>query len=50
MKKLSKSFFQRDTLIVAKELLGKVIKYNGVSSIITEVEAYKGSEDAASRR
>ncbi|MEK6937504.1 MAG: DNA-3-methyladenine glycosylase [Nanoarchaeota archaeon] len=41
MKVLSLRFFARDTLIVAKELLGKVIVVNGCSARIVEVEAYK---------
>ena len=51
MKKLDRSFYCRDTLIVAKELLGKkivrVIDGEKLEGIINEVEAYKGIEDKA---
>jgi len=51
--KLNNSFFQRDVLEVAPELIGKVLvrKYtNGeiTRHIITETEAYRGEEDKAS--
>lgn len=50
--RLSRDFFDRDSLGVARELLGKrlVRIYRGrrLSGIITEVEAYRGLEDAAS--
>ncbi|MCK4589010.1 MAG: DNA-3-methyladenine glycosylase [Nanoarchaeota archaeon] len=39
--KLSEDFFKRDAVVVAKELLGKVISYNGCSGVIVETEAYK---------
>ncbi|GAB4297403.1 MAG: DNA-3-methyladenine glycosylase [Marinilabiliales bacterium] len=49
--KLDYSFYQRDALIVAKELLGKKIVKNSGNSvkhfIITETEAYLGEEDLA---
>ncbi|MCK4465877.1 MAG: DNA-3-methyladenine glycosylase [Bacteroidales bacterium] len=50
--KLSRSFYNRDVLTVAPELLGKVLvrKFdNGRVSrfIIEEVEAYRGEEDLA---
>jgi len=52
MKSLGKEFFARDTLRVAKELLGKKIvrKINGkkIEGIISEVEAYHGPNDKAS--
>lgn len=52
MKKLKRDFYDRDTLIVAKELIGKILvrKYNGkkIMSRITETEAYKGEFDKAS--
>ncbi len=41
MKPVSNSFFARDALVVAKELLGKVVEFNGTSGIIVETEAYK---------
>lgn len=46
MKQLSKSFFARDTLVVAEELLGKVISVNGFLGRIVETEAY--GRDSAS--
>lgn len=49
---LSKAFFIRPTLLVARDLLGKflVVSKNGVktSRMVTEVEAYDGFEDKAS--
>lgn len=49
---LGLSFFERDTVQVARELLGcQIIRYvNGhkATVMITETEAYKGSQDAAS--
>ncbi|MBV8802100.1 MAG: DNA-3-methyladenine glycosylase [Gammaproteobacteria bacterium] len=51
MKKLPRSFYDRDTIVVAKELLGKYLihKDKGVVRIgkIVEVEAYLGSHDLA---
>ena len=40
MKKLPHSFFARDTVTVAKELLGKIIYVNGMQARIVETEAY----------
>ena len=49
--KLSRKFYQRDSLIVAQELLGKYIVYNSnngkLSARIVEVEAYIGKGDPA---
>lgn len=49
---LSHRFFQRPTLLVARQLLGKFIVENTAGKIrghlITEVEAYDGPEDLAS--
>lgn len=49
--RLKKKFFQRPTLSVAKDLLGKFLvrEINGkkLSLMITEVEAYIGEEDLA---
>ena len=42
LKPLPKSFFKRDTVKVAKALLGKIIKYKKTSGVIIETEAYKG--------
>lgn len=48
---LSRKFYERDTVIVAKDLLGKVvireINHKQISGIIIEVEAYR-SDDPAS--
>ncbi len=50
MEKLQRDFFAQDTLVVAKELLGKVLcrKYNDrtYKGIIVETEAYKQEEPA----
>jgi len=52
MKKLERSFYERDTLDIARDLLGKYIIHDTpdgkTSGKIVEVEAYVGSEDAAS--
>ncbi|WP_333676328.1 DNA-3-methyladenine glycosylase [Muricomes intestini] len=51
MEKLSREFYNRDSLIIAKELLGKVLVHevNGekVRAKIVETEAYMGVEDKA---
>lgn len=51
MKKLDRRFYQRDTLVVAQELLGKYMVYNhnDVDLVvkITDVEAYTGIHDKA---
>jgi DNA-3-methyladenine glycosylase len=51
LKKLSKSFYDRDTILVAKELLGKYLVriHRGVRRVgrIVEVEAYLGPHDLA---
>ncbi len=51
MARLTRSFFARPTLVVARELLGqrlvKVERGRRLSGIITEVEAYLGEEDLA---
>ena len=48
---LEKSFFERDVLEVAPELVGKILVTNidGVERrlMITETEAYRGEEDTA---
>lgn len=48
MKKLNRSFFNRPTLTVAKELLGKVLVFKNYQGLITETEAYIGFHDPAS--
>lgn len=51
-KKLTKSFYRRNCITVAKELLGKILVVNNgrlkLSGIITETEAYPGKNDEAS--
>jgi DNA-3-methyladenine glycosylase (3mg) len=51
MKKLDREFYNRDTVLVAKELLGKIIVHeiNGqkLSAKIVETEAYMGIMDKA---
>jgi DNA-3-methyladenine glycosylase len=51
MQRLPRSFYDRDTIVVAKELLGKLLvhKLRGVKRIgkIVEVEAYLGPHDLA---
>jgi DNA-3-methyladenine glycosylase len=51
MKILNREFYNRDTLAVAKDLLGKVITHNTgsgtIAGKIAEVEAYKGPIDKA---
>jgi DNA-3-methyladenine glycosylase len=49
---IPKDFYQRDTELVAKELLGKILVRKGrelISGIIVETEAYFGLDDPASR-
>lgn len=46
-KQLRRSFFQRPTLDVARDLLGKILKIGPVSGRINEVEAYVGKDDPA---
>lgn len=49
---IPRKFFERDTVLVAKELLGKkLVRKIGsktISGIITETEAYRQNDDAAS--
>ncbi|MCT8975756.1 DNA-3-methyladenine glycosylase [Clostridium sp. CX1] len=51
MKKLDRDFYNRDTEIVAKELLGKILvhEFNGqrISGKVVETEAYLGVTDKA---
>lgn len=56
MKKLTRSFFNRNTVIVAKDLIGKVLVYkdkkggikegNVKEGVIIETEAYKENDEA----
>lgn len=52
MEKLQRQFYDRNTLIVAQELIGKILvrKYDGIKilSRILETEAYIGAVDKAS--
>lgn len=48
MKKLKRTFFNRSTLVVAQELLGKILVFGQHKGIITETEAYFGHDDPAS--
>lgn len=49
---IDRSFYARDTVVVARQLLGKILvrEINGVtlSGIIVETEAYRGNDDPAS--
>jgi DNA-3-methyladenine glycosylase len=44
---LPASFFQRESLVVAQDLVGMVLHRDGVAVRITEVEAYRWPEDSA---
>ena len=51
MPRLSRSFYHRRTLDVARDLIGKVLVHNAlvglVAGVIVEVEAYIGEDDPA---
>jgi DNA-3-methyladenine glycosylase len=51
VKKLDREFYNRDSILVAKELLGKVLVHEiggqRTSAMIVEAEAYMGLEDKA---
>lgn len=51
MKKLDREYYNRDSIIVAKDLLGKVLVHEiggqRISAKIVEAEAYMGFEDKA---
>lgn len=46
--KLKYEFFNRNTVDVAVDLLGKKLVFNNIQGIITETEAYRGMDDPAS--
>jgi DNA-3-methyladenine glycosylase len=48
MQKLAREFYDRDTIIVARELLGKLLVHGERVGRIVETEAYLGSHDLAS--
>lgn len=48
MPPLPRSFFARDVILVARDLLGRHLAHDGVVLRITECEAYGGPDDSAS--
>ena len=45
---LKRSFYERDTTAVSRDLLGKVLVHGPTAGIIVETEAYLGGDDLAS--
>ena len=48
MLKLNNSFYNKHAVEVAKNLLGKTLVFRKIKGIITETEAYRGTDDEAS--
>ena len=46
--RLAPSFFHRDVLVVARELVGCALVHRRRAGVIVETEAYRGPDDAAS--
>ena len=47
-KRLQRSFLRSDPVLVAPQLLGKLLQRGPLVARIVEVEAYRGAADAAS--
>jgi len=45
---LTREFYERDTVQVSRDLLGKILVYGRVAGMIVETEAYVGGDDLAS--
>ena len=50
MKEINQDFFKRDTLIVARDLLGKILEIDGNKFRIIETEAYKQDKASHARK
>jgi len=49
-RRLSRSFFARPTLTVARDLLGRILVFDGKAARLVEVEAYVGDDPASHAR